>query len=261
MWRLDSGKLCGSLYAPHESLIVKNMKLWITNVIIFVFSLFLISCQESSNQHSIMPIQENFEFPDSIDTQKKYMFYLHGKIIEDQGVPAISPQFGEYEYDAILQTLSENGFYVISEKRAENTNSSEYSRVVVKQINELIAAGVPAQNITIVGASKGAAITVLISHFLKNEDVNFVLLAICHPDIVKDFIHDEVSLKGNILSIYDQADEMAGSCRKLFSYSEGKGISRYEEIVLDIGTGHGVLYQPLEEWVNPTVELANKNSK
>jgi hypothetical protein len=74
--------------------------------------------------------------------------------------------------------------------------------------------------------------------------------------MVAEFIHDEVSLKGNILSIYDQADKMAGSCEKLFSYSEGKGISRYKELILDIGTGHGVLYQPLEEWVNPTVEWA-----
>lgn len=189
------------------------------------------------------------------------MFYLHGKIIEDQGVPAISPQFGAYEYDEILRTLSENGFYVISEIRAKNTNASEYSRVVVDQINKLIAAGVPAQNITVVGASKGAAITVLISHLLENENVDFVLLAICHPDVVKEFIHDEVSLKGNILSIYDEVDGIAGSCRKLFSYSEGKGISSYEEIVLDIGTGHGVLYQPLEAWVNPTVEWANKSSK
>ena len=78
-------------------------------------------------------------------------------------------------------------------------------------------------------------------------DIAITSLAICHPDIVEEFIHDEVSLKGNILSIYDQADKMAGSCRKLFSFSEDKGISRYEEIVLDIGTGHGVLYQPLGE--------------
>jgi len=27
-----------------------------------------------------------YEFPDSIDPDKRYMFYLHGKIIEDQGI-------------------------------------------------------------------------------------------------------------------------------------------------------------------------------
>lgn len=235
------------------------MKLPNIKIIIFVLPLFLLGCRETRNQDSITAIQDNFEFPVSIDVGSKYLFYLHGKIIEDQGVPAISPEFGEYEYDAILQTLSGNGFYVISEQRSENTNASEYSSVVVNQIHELIAAGVPARNITVVGASKGAAIAILISHYLENEDVNFILMAICHPDIVEDFIYNEVSLKGNILSIYDQADEMAGSCKKLFSYSEGKGISRYEEIVLEIGTGHGILYQPLDEWVNPTVEWANMN--
>ena len=238
----------------------KNMKHQIITIIT-VLSLFFVSCDESSYQDSIMSVQDNFEFPGSIDTQKKYLFYLHGKIIEDQGVPAISPQFGEYEYDEILRTFSENGFYVISEKRTKNTNAAEYSNIVVEQVKKLIAAGVPSRNITIVGASKGAAITILISHYLENEDVNFVLLAICHPDVVKEFIQDEVSLKGNLLSIYDEVDNLAGSCRNLFSYSEGKGISRFEEIVLQIGTGHGILYQPLDEWMNPTIEWANANGR
>ena len=49
-------------------------------------------------------------FPDTIDPQNQYMFYLHGKIIEDQGIPAISPDFGEYEYAAILEKLGGYGF-------------------------------------------------------------------------------------------------------------------------------------------------------
>jgi hypothetical protein len=30
------------------------------------------------------------------------MFCLHGKIIEDQGLAAISPEYGEYQYEEIL---------------------------------------------------------------------------------------------------------------------------------------------------------------
>ena len=43
-----------------------------------------------------------YAFPATIDPDADYLFYLHGKIIEDQGLPAISPDYGEYQYLAIL---------------------------------------------------------------------------------------------------------------------------------------------------------------
>jgi CubicO group peptidase (beta-lactamase class C family) len=43
-----------------------------------------------------------YTFPETIDPAGQYLFYLHGKIIEDQGIPAVSEEFGEYEYEAIL---------------------------------------------------------------------------------------------------------------------------------------------------------------
>jgi hypothetical protein len=177
-----------------------------------------------------------YEYPSSIDPEDQYLFYLHGKIIEDQGIPAVSPEFGKYEYQAILEQLSGYGFVVIS-------------------------AGVPAKNIIVVGASKGGAIAIFVSHFLENEEVNIVLMGICHPDYVEDLIRDKIFLYGNILSIYDFVDEFAGSCQELFSLSEGRGLSKSNEIVLDIGTGHGILYQPLDDWILPVVQWANNDSK
>ena len=58
-----------------------------------------------------------YEFPASIDPAKHYLFYLHGRIIEDQGLSAISPIYGEYQYEEILQKLGSQGFEVISEQR------------------------------------------------------------------------------------------------------------------------------------------------
>ena len=194
-----------------------------------------------------------YEFPDSIDSSQRYMFYLHGKILEDQGLPAISPEYGEYEYEAILKSLREHGFIVISEQRPKDTASFAYAKRVQKQVQVLIEAGVPAENITVVGASKGAAIAVLVSHLLENDEVNFVLLGACHPDTVDEFMQDQVRLVGNVLSIYDSVDKWAGSCQEFFSYSE---LTNSDEIVLEIGTGHGILYQPLDAWVLPTVEWA-----
>jgi hypothetical protein len=184
------------------------------------------------------------------------MFYLHGRIIEDQGLPAISPEYGEYEYTAILETLSAYGFEVISEQRPKDTDSLEYAERVTNQVTALLKAGVPAGNISVVGASKGAGIAIFVSHLLENREINFVLMGICDPVTLAELQQNQIFLHGNVLSIYDSADEVAGSCQELFSFSDGRGISRHDEIVLNLGLGHGILYRPLEEWILPAVQWA-----
>jgi hypothetical protein len=203
-----------------------------------------------------------YEFPNSIEPSDQYLFYLHGKIIEDQGIPAVSPDYGEYEYEAILERLSGFGFVVISEQRPKNTDGVKYARKVVAQIKALLEAGVPAKNITVLGVSKGSYIAIFASHFLENDEVNYVLLGSCHPDEIELLKQNQITLHGNILSIFDSVDKYAGSCEELFLLSESNGgLSRHDEIVLNIGTGHGILYQPLDEWILPTVDWANKNAK
>jgi hypothetical protein len=209
-------------------------------------------------QLSPTPDVAKYAFPNSIDPTKHYMFYLHGKIIEDQGIPAVSPEYGEYEYHEILEKLEGDGFIVISEPREKNTDGIAYARQIIEQITSIMDAEVPAKNITVVGASKGAWITIYVSHLLGNEQVNFVIMAICDPENLEAFKQDQITLSGNILSIYDSADALAGSCQELFSISEGKGISKYEELILNTGSGHGVLYQPLDEWIIPVVQWAGK---
>jgi len=185
------------------------------------------------------------------------MFYLHGKIIEDQGIPAVSPDYGEYEYEAILEKLASFGFRVISEQRQKNTEGMKYAERVARQVTELLKAGVPAKNITVVGASKGAWITIEISNLLGNEELNFVVMGTCDPEIIQSFKRQKTFLYGNVLAIRDSVDDLSGSCQELFNFSEGK-IARHEEIVLHVGTGHGILYKPLDEWILPTVQWADQ---
>ena len=212
----------------------------------------------SSEQPSPVFDLSKFAFPKSVDITKRYLFYLHGRIVEEQGIPAVDPVFGEYEYQSILERLSSYEFVVISEQRVKNTDSIEYAKRIQKQVTILLNAGVPATNITVVGASQGAWITVYVSHFLENEKLNFVIMAICHPENVEAFTQGQIFLYGNVLSIYDRADELAGSCQELFSFSESKGISKHEEVVLNVGTGHGILYKPLDEWITPVIQWAGK---
>jgi hypothetical protein len=213
---------------------------------------------DTPEQFTPTPILSAYAFPDTIDPAKRYLFYLHGKIIEDQGIPAISPDFGEYEYGAILEKLSGFGFVVISEIRSKNADGVAYAQKIAGQVRTLLKAGVPAKNITIVGASKGGGIAIYVSHFLENKEMNFVIMAICHPDEVTYLKQNQIFLYGNVLSIYDSTDELAGSCKDLFSFSDGKGIARYDEMVLNIGTGHGILFKPLDAWVIPVVQWAEK---
>jgi hypothetical protein len=209
------------------------------------------------NRESVStPALTGYAFPGAIDPAKRYLFYLHGKIIENQGIHAVSPEYGAYEYETILDKLASFGFVVISEPREKNTNPVGYAEKVVGQIRQLLNADVPPYNITVVGASVGAGIAANVSSLLKNESVNFILLGYCSPEEIAEFKQNHMSLYGNVLAIYDSVDALAGSCQELFTLSAGKGLTRHSEIELHIGTGHGILYKPLDEWVSPTVQWA-----
>jgi hypothetical protein len=198
-----------------------------------------------------------YVFPWSIDPTKQYMFYLHGKIIEDEGIPAVSSEYGTYEYEAILEKIASHGFTVISEQRQKNTDGMKYAERVAGEVTELLDAGTPAKNITIVGASKGAAITIAISSIVANKEMNYVLMGTCDSETIQFYKQQNIFLYGNVLTIHDAVDEFSGSCQELFTLSAGK-IARHEELVLNIGTGHGILYKPLDEWILPAVEWAEQ---
>jgi len=215
--------------------------------------------EEDSPQPTSNILADSYGFPTQIDPTRRYLFYMHGKIVEDQGLPAISPEYGEYQYEEILRVLQSYGFVVISEQRPRNADGWEYARRTARQVSELIKAGAPPGSITVVGASKGASIATAASYLVGNFDVNYVLLGSCHPTLIDEWRQQGVTLSGNVLAIYDIADdEYSGSCEELFALSEGKGLNRHDELVLQVGTGHGILYEPLPEWVLPTVRWANQ---
>jgi hypothetical protein len=41
------------------------------------------------------------EPPQTTDANAKYLFYLHGRIIEEKGIRPVDPQYGVYEYEQI----------------------------------------------------------------------------------------------------------------------------------------------------------------
>ncbi|VAX20268.1 hypothetical protein MNBD_IGNAVI01-766 [hydrothermal vent metagenome] len=196
--------------------------------------------------------------PSKVDTSKKYLFYLHGRIIEEYGVRPESKKYGIYEYEKILNSLAETGFEVISEPRPKNTDIFNYSQKVAAQIDSLLASGVPPGNITVIGASKGAGIAVLVSNTLKNDKIKYVIMAICNRHMAKFWKDNKIKLWGKVLYIYDINDEIAGSCKGYLDILRSDGLKEYKEIEVKLGLGHGILYSPFKEWVTPALEWANQ---
>jgi len=187
---------------------------------------------------------------------QQYLFYLHGAIVEDQGANAVSPQFGKYEYDNIVSTFRKEKFIVISEVRARNTDPETYAHKVVTQIDSLIKRGVKPGNITVIGASKGCLIAIYVSSFLKNKDVNFVFLAGCFSSLSAG--ESGINFCGNILSVYENSDDIGRSCAELKKRST-LTIPHYKEIELHTGLHHGFIYKPLKEWVEPAIKWAHND--
>jgi dienelactone hydrolase len=186
--------------------------------------------------------------PKRLDPGARYVLYLHGRIIEDQGPRPTHERWGTYEYRKILDTLAADGLTVISEQRPPATDMDRFAEHVVQQVRALLAAKVPANHITVIGFSKGGGIAIRTSSLLKNDKVNFVFLAACGDG---DFSESKLDVRGRILSIYEESDEAGRSCAQLFAKSKGAG--KHEEIRIAIGGGHGAFFRPRKEWITPVL--------
>ncbi len=174
------------------------------------------------------------------------IFYLHGRIIEAEGVQPVHRRFGLYDYYGIVEALQANGATVVSEVRKVDTKAVQYARKLVDQIEELIKTGERASDITIVGFSKGGGIAIYASSLLNNSEVNFVFLAACGGWVSSD---PELTVNGNILSIYEESDTMGRSCENFVRRNDE--ISSFQEIELSTGKEHGAFYLPRDVWTKP----------
>ena len=189
---------------------------------------------------------------------QKFVFYLHGAIIENQGPNAVDTinGFGAYKYSDILDSLKKRKCTVISEVRKPNTAIKDYAEVVAKQIDSLLKKKINPENITVIGASKGSVIAMYVSTIVKNKDVNYVFMAACTDGL---FASDpDILFYGNILSIYEKSD-FRGSCIKFKNKS--KTINHYKEIEINTGLRHGFLYRPISEWMDPVTKWINNDYK
>lgn len=180
---------------------------------------------------------------------KYYVFYLHGAIVEGAGDGVVHPKLGKYEYNEIIRALEGKGYTVLSEVRPKNTAPKTYARKIVQQIDSLKRTGVPSKNIAVIGASKGAAIAAYASGYAQDKEISYVLMGICLTDA-------DAPIGGRVLLLNEKTD----------SYGQGCGepedslwrVSEHKELILNTGLGHGFIYRPLPEWVEPAVRWIGK---
>ncbi len=189
--------------------------------------------------------------PNEIDPSAKYLFYLHGGIVQEQGANAISKDFGLYEYRRILDVMAGHGYRVISEVRPKGTAEVIYAEKVSRQMDSLRNHGVDSENIIVVGASLGGWITIEIANIRQDINIRYVILALCNEYNMNYFSKYREKLCGKFLSIYERTDQKL-SCDRLLNQPHCK--TGYKEIVLDMGNGHGFIFKPYDEWVLPVVK-------
>jgi hypothetical protein len=186
--------------------------------------------------------------PRTLDVNARYVIYLHGRIIEDQGRRPTHEIWGTYEYQQILEILAADGLVIVSEQRPPGTDVNLFANHVADQVRQLLRAGVPPAQISVVGFSKGGGIAIQSSALLQNPRINFVFLAACGDG---DFSGSTIKVWGRILSVYEASDEVGRSCASLFTKSGSTG--ERAEIEINIGEGHGAFYRPHKEWVTPVI--------
>lgn len=203
---------------------------------------------------SILLLTSNLSYAQS--TTPKYVFYLHGAIVQQQGENAVSSAYGKYMYRAIVDSLKKNGFIVISEVRPKDASFDAYCGKVAVQVDSLLLTGVRPQKITVLGASVGAAMALEIAMITGNRQINYALMGVCSDSSPRKYQQKKIC--GNFFSVYESSDG-PGSCKELlFNRS---CVSGFKEVKLNMGNGHGFLYQPYKEWLHPLVQWINESSE
>lgn len=187
------------------------------------------------------------EFPETISPEQRYVFYSHGLIVEGTERRPRHDDFGFYEFESVKRSLFKNGnFNLVAHQRPSGTDPDEYSIQLASWVTQLIDAGVDPRNITLIGFSRGAQITLKTANSLNHLGINSAIMGVCFSG---DYPADPpIELGGHILSIYEDSD-VVKSCRSLLLRSDNAKSKR--ELAIFTGLEHGAFYTPKSDWLNP----------
>ncbi len=193
------------------------------------------------------------EVPEKIDTTAKYLFYLPDEVVTPAQPQPRHPLHGEYQYAEIANRFVGAGFKVVSRPRGTTEHPYLVAEEIAGQIRKLLAAGVPAGRIGIVGAGQGAAITVIVTDTVDVPDLQVVLLSACSAPFIEFWKQQDELLAGNVLSIYAAGDEKRGPCLPFLEFCAARAVKEYREIALPEKSGPGFYYKATADWMLPAI--------
>jgi hypothetical protein len=201
----------------------------------------------------------SYDLPLVLNPSARYVFFLHGKFVERYGPNGRHPRFGIYDYHGIVKSFRNQGFIVISEVRPKGTKLDRYAKKIENKIKTLLTYGISPKQITVVGFSKGSAITLLVSALLKDFGVNFVIMSGCSQngthvlDKYRKLLDQSTqSMQGRFLYIYDVTGPKCDVWRRILKRTSANGT--FKEMMLKNGLGHSLFYRPRKEWIEPLTE-------
>jgi hypothetical protein len=197
--------------------------------------------------------------PEVPDRSAHYAIYMHDVALDR------SPDDAERRarFNRVLKTLASNGLIVVAEVRPAGTiqkvpeDLDRYAQKVAGQVRQLLAAGVPARQINVIGYSRGATLTLMTAGYVANSSIGYVVIAGCMTESgsFKQFApmlsRYAEKLTGQFLSIAEQSDADFGSCAPYFAKAAAR--PTYAETILQTGKGHAFAMEPDEAWVRPTI--------
>lgn len=187
-------------------------------------------------------------FPQTPTPDQHYIIYVHGRIIETEGIDPVSPRFGLYEYGRIIEALAQGDADVIADVREGDTDVFGYTETLAQKIEDMMSRGVPADHITLAGFSKGGYMTLLTANRLQNSDLRYVVMAGCVEGIVDGSDQGADGPQGKVLSLVDTADDLGFSCGPMFA--RNPQLSQTHDITFSAGTGHGFFYRADARWID-----------
>lgn len=159
-------------------------------------------------------------------------------------LPAHSPTL---DLAANVRALDARGFDVRVLSQADESDN-EYLLRVRDEVRGMIARGVPASAITVLGSGRGAEATAWVSAITGNRKVGYVMLGRCDPALMEA---PGVHMSGRVLGVRDADDRASGSCRPLWRGAPKVGQRR--DLVLRTGLGAALFDAPHAAWVDPVV--------
>jgi hypothetical protein len=248
----------GILTRPEGSMMRTNL---LRTAAIVLAAIIMIGCRTTPASPPIG--QGTTAVPAHPDRSARSAIYLHNVALDR------TPDDPERRarFDRVTRKLADEGLQVIAEVRPVGTiqkvpqDLERYAQKVAGQVSQLLAAGVPPQQINVIGYSRGATLALLVSTYVKSSSIGYVVIAGCMNDsgafkqLVPVLMGYAERFDGQFLAITEESDKDFGSCSPYFARATARPV--FTEQLAVTGKGHVFAMEPDDSWVRPTVSWFN----